>query len=88
MPEVARDGDMTGCGAALISGAAKTFANGRLVVRLGDGSDHGGVVISASGTVFAEGSGVARLGDLHDCPIPGHGVTPIVSGSPNAFTGE
>lgn len=27
---------------------------------------------------------VARVGDMHVCPIPGHGTTPIVSGSPLA----
>ena len=85
MPEVARDGDVADCGASLISGATKTFVNGRLVVRKGDISDHGGVVISASSTVSAEGSMVARIGDMHDCPI--HGVTPIVTGSPDVFAG-
>jgi uncharacterized Zn-binding protein involved in type VI secretion len=87
MPGIARDGDTTGCGAALKSGASKTRANGRLVVRLGDGSDHGGTVISASGKVTAEGQPVARLGDLHSCPIPGHGVTPIVTASEDRFAG-
>ena len=86
MPEAARNGDMTACGASLISGAAKTFANSRLVVRLGDGHSHGGNVITASGTVFAEGPGVARIGDLVSCPI--HGVNPIVSGSANVITGD
>lgn len=85
MPETARDGDSTACGASLISGASKTFVNDRLVVRLGDGHSHGGNVITASGTVFAEGPGVARIGDLVSCPI--HGVNPIVSGSGNVITG-
>ena len=89
MPEaaIARENDTTGCGAALISGATRTFANGKLVVRLDDKSDHGGTVISASSTVFVEGSKAARLGDSHSCPIPGHGVTAIVSASPNIFIG-
>lgn len=87
MPAVARNGDTTGCGAALISGASKTYVNGRLVVRLGDGSSHGGTVISASSKTFAEGPGVARLGDLHSCPLPGHGVTPIVTASDDTFSG-
>ena len=26
------------------------------------------------------------MGDKHDCPIPGHGTTPIVSGSPDTET--
>lgn len=30
---------------------------------------------------------VARLGDSHSCPIPGHGVTPIVSGSQSTEDG-
>lgn len=25
---------------------------------------------------------IARTGDLHFCPLPGHGVTPIVTGEP------
>ena len=85
MPNVARHMDLVECGARLISGAVKTYCNGRLVVRLGDGSTHGGIVITASDTVTAEGPGVARIGDLHDCPI--HGVTPIVEGSGNVFSG-
>jgi len=27
-----------------------------------------------------------RMGDLHVCPIPGHGVTPIVTGSLDTIT--
>jgi uncharacterized Zn-binding protein involved in type VI secretion len=50
------------------------------VVRLGDPSNHGGVVISSCSRTRAEGILISRLGDLHSCPIPGHGVTPIVSG--------
>jgi uncharacterized Zn-binding protein involved in type VI secretion len=87
MPGVARDGDTTGCGASLISGATKTYVNGRLIVRLGDGSSHGGVVVSGSSKVIVEGSPVARIGDSHSCPIPGHGVTVIVSGSDNVICG-
>jgi uncharacterized Zn-binding protein involved in type VI secretion len=84
---VARDGDATACGASLISGAAKTYVNGKLVVRLGDGHSHGGSVITASSTVSAEGAGVARIGDLVTCPLPGHGVNPIVGGSPDVCAG-
>ena len=87
MPGVARDGDLTGCGASLVSGASKTYVNGRLIVRLGDGSSHGGTVISASSSVYAEGIAVAREGDLHSCPISGHGVTAIVTASDNVFAG-
>jgi uncharacterized Zn-binding protein involved in type VI secretion len=49
------------------------------VARLGDISDHNGVLITASNDVFANGIGVARTGDLHQCPIPGHGITPMTS---------
>ena len=31
---------------------------------------------------------VARKGDLHSCPIPGHGVTPIVTGSGSKVEGQ
>jgi uncharacterized Zn-binding protein involved in type VI secretion len=51
------------------------------VARLGDPSNHGGVIISSASRTMANGILVARMGDLHVCPIPGHGVTPIVTGS-------
>lgn len=79
MPDVARHGDATACGATLISGAMKTTVNGRLIVRLGDTGSHGGAVATASGGFDAEGPKVARVGDIYDCPI--HGSNPIVSGS-------
>ncbi|MBT2773851.1 PAAR domain-containing protein [Halomonas sp. ISL-60] len=31
---------------------------------------------------------VARKGDLHRCPIPGHGTTEIVTGSPSQVEGQ
>ena len=49
--------------------------------RLGDSSDHGGTIISAASNYRCDGIPVARVTDLHYCPIPGHGVTPIVNGS-------
>lgn len=52
-----------------------------LIVRLGDTSSHGGTVISSADRWSCEGKLIARKGDLHSCPIPGHGVMPIVSGS-------
>lgn len=58
------------------------------IARLGDTSDHGGVIITASENVNADGIGVAREGDLHSCPIPGHGVTPLVSGSTRKVNGK
>jgi uncharacterized Zn-binding protein involved in type VI secretion len=53
------------------------------VARLGDVSSHGGIIIS-SGTFYrdsADGKLVARRGDLHSCPIPHHGITPIITAS-------
>ena len=54
--------------------------------RLGDTSSHGGTVITGSVTTIVNGRPVARMGDMHVCPIPGHGVTPIVVGSMNTAT--
>ena len=56
-----------------------------LVIRLNDTSDHAGTVISSAAKTYAEGQLVARLGDQHDCPIPGHGITDIVEGSPDTY---
>ena len=64
--------------------------------RLGDVSSHGGTVVTGSITEFVNGRPVARMCDMHVCPIPGHGVTPIVTGSldtstdcrPNARLGD
>jgi uncharacterized Zn-binding protein involved in type VI secretion len=41
------------------------------------------VIITASSDVLANDIGVARQGDLHSCPIPGHGITAITTGSPD-----
>ncbi|WP_371367238.1 PAAR domain-containing protein [Pseudomonas sp. QL9] len=49
-------------------------------VLLGDKTTHGGQVISASSTQQTCGKPVALVGDLVSCPIPGHGVNPIVEG--------
>ena len=54
---------------------------GNAVARLGDGSDHGGTIISSASRTTVEGALVARVGDLHSCPIPFHGITPILTGS-------
>ena len=88
MPGVARQGDITSCGASLISGASKTYCNGRLIERLGDANSHGDVIISSSSTVTVEGSLVARLGDNTSCPRDGHGVNPIASASSDTFVGS
>ena len=53
------------------------------IARLGDGSSHGGVIISSASTTRTENVLTARVGDLHSCPIPGHGITPIINGSGN-----
>lgn len=56
------------------------------IARLGDKSDHGGQIITASSKSPAEGPMIARKGDLHSCPIPGHGITPIVANtSPDTY---
>jgi uncharacterized Zn-binding protein involved in type VI secretion len=57
------------------------------VARLGDPSDHGGSIISSASLTKVNGILVARIGDLHSCPIPGHGITSITTGS-NKFTCE
>lgn len=54
---------------------------GSPVARLGDKSSHGGTIISSASRTYINGKLVARKGDLHSCPIKGHGVTPITSGS-------
>ena len=55
---------------------------GRPLIVLGDKTDHGGVVITASTNTFSNERPVARVGDSVTCPLRGHGVTTIVSGSP------
>ncbi|MFV7281021.1 PAAR domain-containing protein [Citrobacter cronae] len=55
-------------------------------VLLGDKTTHGGSVISASSTMFVQGKTVALLGDMVSCPIPFHGVNPIIEGSPEWFS--
>lgn len=52
----------------------------RKIIVLGDKTDHGGTVISGSPTQAIHGKPIARLGDQVSCPIPGHGVNPIVEG--------
>ncbi len=47
------------------------------VVRLNDTSSHGGRMVTASGDTNANGWPLCRSGDLHQCPIPGHGTTPV-----------
>ncbi|MEJ8846200.1 PAAR domain-containing protein [Variovorax robiniae] len=54
----------------------------RPFILLGDKTNHGGVVITASENTFTDEKRVARIGDLVKCPIPGHGINPIVTASP------
>ena len=60
------------------------------IATLNDPSSHGGYIISSASLTQADDPSnedlVARVGDLHFCPIPGHGVTPIVNGSGNFKT--
>jgi uncharacterized Zn-binding protein involved in type VI secretion len=58
------------------------------VARIGDRSDHGGTIITSCKKTKAEGKLIARVTDLHSCPIPRHGVTPILTGSPNHIVEE
>ncbi len=47
----------------------------------GTTSSHGGYMMSAGGSHWRTPEGnVCLQGDAHYCPIPGHGVTPIVGG--------
>lgn len=53
------------------------------IARIGDTSTHNGRIITSCKTTKAEGKLVARVNDMHQCPIEGHGITPIITGSPN-----
>ena len=79
MPAVARQGDAISHGGAIISGAARTLAEGQPVARQGDPvscAQHGMQTITGgSATVLVEGRPVARVGDAISC-----GAT-IVSGA-------
>ena len=57
----------------------------RKVIRLNDPTTHGGKVISAAPDSTAMGAAIARKGDLCACPLPGHGVCPIVEGDPEVL---
>lgn len=52
------------------------------IICLGDATTHGGKVITASSSMFINGIQVALVGDMVFCPIPGHGVNPIIEGAP------
>ena len=57
------------------------------IIRLGDSTTHGGTVITATSTMTIDGKAVVLVGDLVSCPLPGHGVNPIIEGSP-AWTSD
>lgn len=60
-----------------------------LIVKKGDFSDHqyngvNGYIITVTTTVSSvEGQMIVRVNDFHYCPIPGHGITPVINGSGN-----
>lgn len=58
------------------------------IVRLNDPSDHGGKMISATGGYTVDGVNGCVHGDMHDCPIRGHGITPVSSSSSATGAGK
>lgn len=60
----------------------------RKFVRLGDTSDHGGSMITATGLFIVNGKTQCVDGDIHDCPIRGHGKTPISSSNSATSNGK
>lgn len=57
------------------------------IIRMGDPTSHGGKVVTASNTHSIGGVGIARMGDMVVCPMVGHGVNPIIEGSPTYLIG-
>lgn len=51
------------------------------IAYVGDATTHGGVILTGSDTMVVMGRKAARKGDLVSCPLPGHGVNPIIEGS-------
>lgn len=58
------------------------------IVKLGDASDHGGKIIQASGGFTVDGVAACVSGDMHECPIKGHGSTPVTSSSSATGAGK
>jgi uncharacterized Zn-binding protein involved in type VI secretion len=58
------------------------------LVCLNDVSDHGGKMITASGNFTANDVEGCIQGDMHQCPIKGHGTTPVTSTSSNQAEGK
>lgn len=85
--EVARLGDKSSHGGSIITGATRTYANGKPIARVGDLhscpiTGHGVTpIVTGNVAVLVEGSPAARVGDSTGC-----GAT-IVSGSPDTLTG-
>jgi len=82
---VARVGDTSDHNGVIISGANRTFVNGKAVARIGDMHscpEHGiSPITSGSSSVFVEGRAVARVGDTVACGAV------ITSGSPDTMVG-
>jgi uncharacterized Zn-binding protein involved in type VI secretion len=82
----ARVGDRTSHGGVIVTGAARTFVNGRKAARKGDLHvcpiySHGvRPIVTGSPDTLIEGKAAARVGDRVACGAV------IVSGSPNTFT--
>lgn len=71
MPAVARQGDAISHGGTILSGAARTLAEGQPIARQGDAvqcSEHGlQTITGGSDSVLVEGQPVARIGDAISC---------------------
>jgi len=84
---LARLGDTSSHGGTIISGATRTFINGKPAARKGDlhscPIDGHGVtpITTGSASVMIEGQPAARVGDVTGCGAV------ITSGSPDTFTG-
>jgi uncharacterized Zn-binding protein involved in type VI secretion len=82
----ARVGDRTSHGGVIVTGAARTFVNGRKAARKGDLHvcpiyGHGiRQITTGSQNTLIEGKAAARVGDQVACGAV------IVRGSPNTFT--
>ncbi len=59
------------------------------IARLNDPSNHGGSIVSnCSSDVLTNNIQTAIDGCMHQCPIPGHGTTPITSTSTTKINGK
>lgn len=56
------------------------------LAKVGSPSNHGGQIITAPPNTVADTNPIATVGgSLHACPIQGHGITPMVTGSATVF---